>query len=76
MLRQLCSESHSASAFCKNMMEKSHAVPKITEGSGDECMEKITILSFLLHFRSLKSSQGHGFSSGHVQMRELDCEEG
>ena len=57
------------------MMEKSHAVPKITEGSGDECMEKITILSFLLHFRSLKSSQGHGFSSGHVQMREFTTPE-
>ena len=22
------------------------------------------------------SSQGYGFSNGHVQMRELDCEEG
>lgn len=39
----------------KNMMEKQHSVPKITEGSGDECMEKITTLSLLLNFRSLKS---------------------
>ena len=40
-------------------------------GHSDQC-EVIPHCSFDLHF----SSQGYGFSSGHVWMRELDCEEG
>ena len=38
--------------------------------------KRVTSLCFFLYFANKgPSSQGHGFSSGHVWLRELNCEE-